>query len=124
MMRGFGLSLAVTSLVRIAGCGYVGEPLPPALNRPVPVTDLTAVELGRNIVIQFTVPKVTTENLPIKGSEDIEIRIGPIADIPTWERNSERVTVAPGAKTTASAEIPASKYYGQTVMIAVNVHGP
>ena len=81
----------------LAGCGYIGEPLPPALRRPVRVTDLAAVERGSKIIIQFTIPKVTTEGLPIKGDEDIELRIGPPDDpfrMAAWQRTSERVPVS------------------------------
>ena len=45
----------------VTGCGYVGDPLPPALNIPVPVADLNAVQRGDQIIIQFTVPQMTTE---------------------------------------------------------------
>src|SRR5579871_6127627 len=61
-----------------SGCGYMGNPMPPALNRPVRVEDLSAVEHGANIVIQFTVPTTTTEGNPIrKNQRDIELRLGP-----------------------------------------------
>jgi hypothetical protein len=110
----------------LAGCGYIGQPLPPALKRPVIVTDLAAVERGSKIIIQFTVPKVTTEDLPINGHEDIELRVGPPNspfDMAAWQRTSDRVPVSPKG-TTAYVEVPASKWFGKTVDIAVNVHGP
>jgi hypothetical protein len=111
----------------LTGCGYIGEPLPPAFKRPVRVVDLAAVERGSNIIIQFTIPKVTTEGLPIKAPEDIELRAGP-ADSPfkmeDWERTSDRVPVPSKDQTIARIEVPAKKWYGKTVDIAVNVHGP
>lgn len=107
----------------LAGCGYIGDPLPPALRRPMAVTDLSAVERGSNLIIQFTVPQTTTEDLPLKGNEDIELRVGPEGDLPAWLRTAERAQVSVKG-TTASAEVPASKWYGKTVDIAVNVHGP
>jgi hypothetical protein len=108
----------------LAGCGYIGQPLPPALRRPVPVTDLAAVQVGSNIVIQFTIPKTTTEDLPIRGGEDIELRVGPHgADIAAWQRTSDRVPVS-AKDTSASVKVPASKWYAKTVDIAVNIHGP
>jgi len=36
------------------GCGYIGEPLPPALNIPSRVTDLRAVEFGDKILAEWT----------------------------------------------------------------------
>lgn len=108
----------------LAGCGYIGEPLPPALRRPVLVNDLTAVQVGSNIVIQFTIPKTTTEDLPIKGGEDIELRVGPHgADMAAWQRTSDRVPVS-AKDTSASVKVPASKWYNKAVDIAVNIHGP
>src|ERR1019366_7793406 len=87
------LQPAICSVLLLTGCGYVGNPLPPALKRPVRVTDLSAVERGWKIVIHFTIPKVTTEDLPIKGQQDIELRIG-VAPEPfnmdTWIRASDR----------------------------------
>jgi hypothetical protein len=108
----------------LTGCGYIGEPLPPALRRPTLVPDLAAFQQGSNIVIQFTIPKVTTEDLPIKGGEDIELRIGPHApDMAAWQRTSDRVPV-PTKDTLASVKVPASKWYNKSVDIAVNIHGP
>ena len=45
--------------VLLAGCGYVGEPLPPALKRPMRVTDLAAVERGSFSAHFWTVPNVS-----------------------------------------------------------------
>jgi len=118
--------LACPALAMFTGCGYIGQPLPPALKRPERVNDLAAVERGSKIIIQFTIPKVTTEDLPIKGNADIELRVGPPNDpfdMAAWQRTSDRVPVS--AKGTAAyVEVPASKWYGKTVDIAVNVHGP
>ncbi len=119
-----------SAVFALAGCGYPGEPLPPALNRPNRVVDLSAVERGEKIVIHFTLPAKTTEGLPVKQNPGIELRLGPIAPagfrLPDWERGSERV---PDSSVhldslSVSAEIPASKYYGQTLAVGVRVHGP
>jgi hypothetical protein len=118
--------LACSAFLLLTSCGYISEPLPPALRRPVVVTDLAAVERGSKIIIQFTIPKVTTEDLPIKGNADIELRIGPPDnpfDMAAWQRTSDRVPVSPKG-TAAYAEVPAAKWVGKTVDIAVNVHGP
>jgi hypothetical protein len=116
-----------TALFWLIGCGYVGDPLPPALKRPIRVEDLAAVERGSKIVIRFTIPKVTTENLPIKDKddEDVELRIGPPDDpfdLANWRRTSDRIPVSTKSAA-ASIEVSASKWYGKTVDIAVNVHG-
>lgn len=118
----------VTLALCLCGCGYMGEPLPPALNRPERVLDLSALEHGSNIIVQFTIPTITTEGLPVNSKDrDIELRAGPyVTNMETWQRTSDRIPVAvtdPRAKV-AHVEVPAMQYYGKTVDIAVNVHGP
>lgn len=121
-MRALGLAAVIT--VILAGCGYIGDPLPPALRRPVVVTDLAAVQRGSNIIIQFTIPQQTTEGLPLRGNEDIELRVGPPADnVAAWAKTAERERVR-ATGNAARVEAPSTKWTGQTVNIAVNVHGP
>jgi hypothetical protein len=121
-MRAALILLALT----LVGCGYMGDTLPPALKRPVPVTDLSAVERGSRIIIQFTVPKVTTEDLPVVNP-DLELRIGPVdagLSPDAWAKTADRVTAISDDKGSAKAEVPAAKYDGRKLMVAVNVHGP
>jgi len=114
--------------VLLAGCGYVGEPLPPALKRPMRVTDLAAVERGSKILIQFTIPRLTTEGLAVPADADIELRIGAASagafEMDAWQKTSDRVPIIPRDDRLARVEVPAAKYYGQTVVIAVQVLGP
>jgi hypothetical protein len=118
---------AVLSWFLVMGCGYKGEPLPPAAKRPVRVTDLAALQRGSNIIIHFTIPKVTTEGLPVKGDPDMELRVGS-ADSPfqpeVWKRTSDRETVPRTDKPVAEVTVPAAKWYGKTVVIGLEVHGP
>jgi hypothetical protein len=117
---------AAISILLSSGCGYMGQPLPPALKRPVRVVDLDAVERGPNLVIHFTVPKVTTEGLPVKN-EDIDLRVGP-ADSPfmyeAWRRSAARVPVPKTDKSAAELTVPAAKWYGKTVVIGLEARGP
>jgi hypothetical protein len=118
----------ISLLCGLSGCGYIGNTLPPALNRPELVRDLSAVQRGQNIVIQFTIPTSTTEGIPLTRAKDrdIELRIGP-APIPwnteAWEHTSDRISVSQ-QKPIPSVVVPASKYFGKTVDIAVSVRGP
>jgi len=109
--------------VVLAGCGYIGDTMPPALKRPVPVTDLTAVERGSKILIQFTVPKVTSEDLPVVDPE-IELRMGTGGGDIFQPESWDRITAVSQDKGIAKAEIPAAKYDGKTLTVGVNVHGP
>jgi hypothetical protein len=118
------LRFAAAASLILTGCGYIGDPLPPALRRPVRVTDLTAKQTGSNLVIQFTIPTTTTEDLPLRGNEVVELRVGPpAADVNAWARAAEREPVKANGSA-AEVVVPASKWYNQTVNIAVNVHGP
>jgi len=88
-MRRAATALAASML---AGCGFPGEPLPPALNRPLRVADLSAVQQGSKIVANFTVPRVTTEGFPIPGTPEIEVRVGELPEgtfaLATWEKTA------------------------------------
>jgi hypothetical protein len=112
----------------LTGCGYIGEPLPPALKRPGRVTDLAAVERGSNLIVQFTVPTLTTEGLPIPADAAIELFVGaaPAGEFQTdaWQKSAERFTDISKDQPVALKEIPAMKYYGKTVVIALQVLGP
>ena len=51
-----------------SGCASPGPPRPPTLNLPRPITDLTAERIGDKVILHWTTPAKTTDNLPIKGS--------------------------------------------------------
>jgi fibronectin type 3 domain-containing protein len=130
-MRRAAIALAaVVASAMLAGCGYPGEPLPPALNRPVRVVDLNAVQQGSKILVHFTVPKLTTEGLPIPGTPEIEVRIGEPPAGPfnaaAWEKSSERIpaTAITVNNQVASAMIDASKMTSKTEAVFARVLGP
>lgn len=56
----------------MAGCGAVGEPLPPLLDIPVPSTALTAVQRGDQILLAWPGPALTTEGVSARPG-----RLGP-----------------------------------------------
>ncbi|MCL5743099.1 MAG: hypothetical protein M1541_04090, partial [Acidobacteria bacterium] len=76
----------VSAVLFGCGCGYVGEPLPPLLNIPERVTDLAGYEKGSKIILQFSVPRLTTEGVVIKRPVRIEVRGGPA---PAGEFNAD-----------------------------------
>ena len=119
-MRHFVLAAVALTLI---GCGYVSDPLPPALNIPVRVTDLTAVQRGDKLVMTFTAPALTTEQLPIRDFDRVELRIGPAASsMDTWAGAATSLPLAapePGAA--INAEAPAAQWSGREVLIAVRL---
>jgi hypothetical protein len=51
----------------LAGCGTPGAPMPPTLNLPDPVSDLTAVRTGNDVLLTWKMPKKSTDKLLLKG---------------------------------------------------------
>jgi hypothetical protein len=110
----------------MSGCGYVGEPLPPALRIPGKVTDLRAAQQEDRIVINFTVPELTAEGLPLKLGK-VDLLAGPFAKAPfnaeTWAAGAKTLdtsTVKPGP---ATVEVASSGWSGQEVFFRVRVIG-
>src|SRR5206468_3717944 len=71
------LTFTTAAMLSLCGCGYIGEPMPPALNIPQPVQDLRVVQYGDRLVVDFTIPGLTMEQLPVKETGTAELRIGP-----------------------------------------------
>jgi hypothetical protein len=62
-----GLALTVLSgCLMLAGCGAVGEPLPPLLDIPVPAAGLAAVQSGDQIRLAWPAPALTTEGASVR----------------------------------------------------------
>ena len=96
--------------VLLSGCGYVGEPLPPALNIPVKITDLRAAERADKLIIEFTVPDRTTEGLGLKNRGDVELFA-----------NDRQIAVPAGTFGPTKVEAPAKPFVGQEVTVRVRV---
>jgi hypothetical protein len=115
--------------VALVGCGSISEPLYPALRIPSPVTDLTVVERGDNLDINFTIPPLTTEGLLLKEIGGVELRVGPSPpngfNFDEWAKTSARVDVAtPDMPGPVHATIPLTKFVGSEVVVAVRLTNP
>lgn len=120
-MKRLPLILITLALLASAGCGYVGNPLPPALNVPKPIADVKASQIGDRIYVEFTPPTETTESLTIKALSGMEVRIGKGPSPFTaeaWSQTAKPVelkgSTTPGA---IKVEIPAAGWAGQDVVI-------
>src|SRR5450432_2444440 len=92
-----------------AGCGYIGEPLPPLANVPARVTDLTAVQRGPRILVQFTIPDLTTEGRAIKDAVKLDLRIGSAGvpfDAGKWAAQAKSIPQATAKIPQATGKIP------------------
>ncbi len=64
-----GLVAASGSLLLLAGCAVTGNPQPPTLWLPAPVKNLTATRVSDQVHLQWTMPKSTTDHVPLKGDQ-------------------------------------------------------
>jgi len=122
-MRRFLPALAALAA---AGCGYLGEPLPPLANIPASVADLTAVQRGAQILAQFTLPPLTTETRPIRSPLELDLRIGE-SEAPfreeSWAARARKVTGGRVSGGTAKFEIPSAEWNGKQVLVTVRTVG-
>jgi hypothetical protein len=82
----------------LSGCGYVGPVLPPSPQLPQAITDLQAIERGDQIVITFSTPVRTTDNLAIKQFSEIDLRIGSASipfDFDQWAATATQYSLTP-----------------------------
>ena len=101
----------------LAGCGYPGDPKPPALEIPSRVTDLRAAEYGSNILVEFTLPALTTEGLALTKVRSVELRVS----VGTASQNVNLKAAGPGP---IHDEIPAGEWIGKDVLLTVRATGP
>lgn len=106
-------------------CGYIGDPLPPALNIPQPVQDLRAQQVESKVEAVFTIPAQTTENLPVTDLASVELRIGRMPEggwnEGAWLATARTVAVdahAPGVVETA---VDVGEFAGKDAVLAVRM---
>lgn len=116
--------LCAGGLVTLAGCGTPGAPLPPTLNLPRPVADLSAERHGNTVALHWTTPAKTTDKLPLRG--DIRMTLCRKADA-TQCTPIPGTTETPGSAATYEDLLPAALTTGaarllEYHLIAANNH--
>jgi fibronectin type 3 domain-containing protein len=101
----------------MAACGYPGEPKPPTLEIPSRVTDLRAAEYGGNILVEFTLPALTTEGLALTKVKAVELRVSTGAI-------SGSVNLKASAPGPIHDQIAANEWVGKDVVLTVRATGP
>jgi hypothetical protein len=115
--------LAATAALCMAGCGYVGDPLPPLANVPPRVSDLAAIQRGDRIIVQFTVPDKTTEGHPIPVPVKLDLRAGTADKFEEnqWAAGARKIIPGGAVGGIARYEIPSSEWTGKEVIFGVRV---
>ena len=102
-------------LVLLTGCGLAGNPQPPTLWLPSPVTDLTAVRVGDAVHLHWTMPKNTTDRVALRGDQKghvcWEFAPGRTGAAPSFDAGACRAAgegmFAPGKVADLTAPLPA-----------------
>src|SRR5258708_5871165 len=121
------LAAAIFALTLLTGCGYIGPVQPPLLDIPQPVLALNAAQVGNKIVVEFTLPDLTTEGNPIRNLRSLEVRIGPSitpysSDL--WAQTAKPYQIPSPAPGAFSKEIPIDEWLNKEVLISARAIGP
>ena len=110
----------------LSNCGYVGDPLPPLLRIPSPVSDLSAVQRGDRIIVQFTVPRFSTEGALLREAPQLDLRAGPAPapfDAQAWTARARAIGPGPVEGGRARYEVPVSGWAGSEIVVGVRAVG-
>jgi len=113
-----GIAMVTLSVIGLTGCGTPGAPQPPSLKLPEPVNDLTAVRAGNSVTLGWTMPRKTTDHVPLKG---------PIPAAICWREGSgpclpmAQTSQAPEAKAELQANLPPALLTGNPRPISLFV---
>lgn len=111
----------------LASCGYMGPVQPPTLDIPQHVSDFRAAEFGEKIIAEFTIPPLTTEGLPLKSVESVEVGAG-VAPSPwnalAWAASAKKYEVPATGPGPLTSEIPIANWIGKEIVLAARATGP
>jgi hypothetical protein len=110
----------------LGGCGYVADPQPPALHIPEAITDLRAVQRGDKVILQFTVPHLTTEGLAVERVTAVDARGGPGGasfNVDAWAESARRISASISQPGPARVEVSAGDWIGNEIVLGVRVAG-
>lgn len=105
----------------LAGCGQVGDPLPPSLQVPLQVQDLRAGQRGATLIAEFTAPALATDDALLRKPVEIDLRIGPASD--NWEAGAQRIPAPALESEQVRIEAPAAEWAGRDMILQVRLAG-
>ncbi|MEJ5366736.1 MAG: hypothetical protein WHT08_00360 [Bryobacteraceae bacterium] len=95
---------------------------------PEAVEDLSGFQRGGEVLLQFTVPQKTTEDLLLKSPPEIELRAGENPqggfDMGAWLVGSERLPAPEVREGVARVRVPATAWTGKEMVFGVRTRGP
>ncbi len=104
------LVAALAATVALAGCGMPGAPLPPSLQLPDRVVDLSAVRTGNQVALTWSMPKRDTDKVLLKGN--VTVRICRNERVANGCSIAAKVQVAPEANGTFTDKLPPAQAEG------------
>ena len=117
--------IGVLCLAAATGCGYVGAPLPPALNIPMRVELVTASQQAGQLVVGFIVTGKTTDGLVLNRLRSIDLRAGPVAaPMDKWAQGARQIPVDPPKIEGHEVKLPIDGWENQDIVVAVRAVGP
>lgn len=112
----------------LLGPGYIGPIQPPALNIPVAVSDLRALEYGNQILVAFSISNLTTEGLPLKNLRSVDLYAGPGGpgsnDPAAWSKTAAHYALPGTMPGPFEYRIPAQRWVGGDLVLRVRSTGP
>ena len=101
--------------------------MPPLLNIPQAVDDLSAIQRGSKIVVQFTLPKLTTEGVVIKPPVQWDLRGGEAGagdfNIEQWAARAQTLGGASLQDGRVRCELPATPWIGKNLVLGARIQG-
>jgi hypothetical protein len=117
--------VAVLCLAAATGCGYVGAPLPPALNIPQRVEIVNASQHADQLVVGFLITGKTTDGLVLKRLRAIDLRAGPPApSMEKWAQGARQIPVEPPDIDGHELRLPVAGWENRDIVVAVRAVGP
>lgn len=117
--------LAVLCLAAATGCGFVGAPMPPALNIPERVANVKASQHAATLVVGFAITGKATDGLVLRRLREIELRVGPPASsMNEWAKGARQIPVEPPKIDGWELRAPIAGWENHDVVIAVRAVGP
>ena len=100
------LIVAIASALLLAGCGTPGAPMPPSLNLPDIVSDLSATRAGNQVTLTWTMPKRNTDKLLLK--DNVTVRVCRKEGAGTCDMAGNDLQLAPGVDGSFTDTLPAA----------------